>query len=172
MLLLYGSESTNTSNTVTTGYILRSSVTSVAVGDVYFTKYPSVSAVTVKANSTSLTLNTDYKLDATTGRIEILSIANMGSTGSLNVDYTAAAYESVIMFKDANKERALRFEGLNTADSERPVQIELYRIIFDPAGNLDVINDELAQFEIEGSVLVDTTRVNDATLGGFGRIIQ
>lgn len=172
MLLLYGSDSTATSNTVVTGYVLRSPVTAVKAGDVYFTKFPNVSSVTVKANSTALTLNTDYTLDAVTGRITILTIANMGSTGSLNVDYTAAAYESVVMFKDANKERALRFEGLNTADSEKPVQVELYRIIFDPAGNLDLINDELAQFEIEGSVLVDTTRVNDATLGGFGRIIQ
>lgn len=171
-LLLYGTESSNASTTSVTNETLNASVTAVAVGDVYFTKYPNISSFTVRANVTSLTQNTDYSIDAASGRITILSITNMGSTGTLNVNYTAAAYESVVLFKDANKERALRFVGLNTADSNRQVLVELYRVIFDPAQNLDIINDELAKFEVEGSVLVDTNRFSDATLGGFGRVIQ
>lgn len=172
MLLLYGSNQTTTGTTVITNETLNPLVTAVAVGDVYFTKFPNVSVYTVRANVTALTENTDYTIVPATGRINIISIANMGATGTLNINYTAAAYESVVMFKDANKERALRFVGLNTADSERQVLIELYRVIFDPSANLDVINDEIAQFEVEGSVLVDNTRLSDATLGGFGRIIQ
>lgn len=173
-LLVYGTDQSTTSTTTVTGEVLKVGVTSVAVGDIYFTKLPSVSSVVVKAGSTTLALNTDYSLDTSNGwgRITIITIANMGATGNLTVDYSSAAHESVVFFKDANKERAMRFVGLNTADTNRVVNVELYRIIFDPVGNLDLINDELAAFELEGSVLVDTTRVNDNALGGFGRIIN
>jgi hypothetical protein len=173
-LLMYGSDQSTNSTTTVTGEILKIGVTSVAVGDVYFTKHPNVSSVVVKAGSTTLSLNTDYSLSTTGGwgKITILTIANMGSSGNLTVDYSSAAYDSVVMFKAPNTERSIKFVGLNTADSSRVVNVELYRVIFDPAANVDLINDELAQFELTGSVLVDTTRVNDATLGGFGRVIQ
>jgi len=173
-MLMYGSDQSTTSATVVTGEILKTGVTSVAVGDVYFTKFPNASSVVVKAGSTTLALNTDYSLVTTEGwaKITIITIANMGVTGNLTVDYSSAAHESVVLFKAPNVERAVKFVGLNTADSSRIVNVELYRVIFDPAANVALINDELAQFELTGSVLVDTTRVNDATLGGFGRVIQ
>jgi hypothetical protein len=171
MLMMYGSDQSTTSATVVTAEVLALSSLTVLVGDCFSTKFPNVSSVVLKTNTTNLVLNTDYSLDATTGKITILSVASMVA-GTLNVGYSSAPHESVVLFKDPNKERALRFEGLNTADSERKVIVELYRVIFDPAGNVDLINDELAQFEVEGSVLVDTTRVNDASLGGFGRVIQ
>ena len=173
-ILLFGLESSATSSTTITGEILNKNWNTVAVGNVYFTKYPNASALTLKAGATTLVLNTDYTVDLPTGRITILSISASGPTGTddLTVDYTAAAYESVTMFRDAQKPRALKFVGLNTADSERAVIVDLYNVIFDPATNFDLINDEVAQFELEGSVLYDTTRATDATLGGFGRVIQ
>lgn len=171
MLMMYGSDQTTTSNTVVTNEVLNPDCLTVAVGDIYFTKYPTLSSVTLRTNATALTLNTHYSLDTATGQITILNISTMVA-GTLNIDYTSAAHDSVVLFKDPNKERAMRFSGLNTADSERKVIVELYRIIFDPAGNVDLINDELAQFEVEGSVLVDTTREPDAKLGGFGRVIN
>lgn len=171
MLLMYGSDQSTTSATSVTNEVLAASSLTVAVGDIFFTKFPTVSSLVLKTNTTTLVLNTDYSLDAATGKITILSIGSMVA-GTLNVAYSAAAYESVVLFKDPNKERAIRFEGLNTADAERKVTVELYRVLFDPAGNVALINDELAQFEIEGSVLVDSTRLGDTTLGGFGRVIQ
>lgn len=170
-LLMYGTESSNAAPTTVTGEIKKVGVTTVAVSDVYFTKYPNISSVVVKAGSTTLTVTTDYTVDTVTGLITIVSISNMGSSGNLTVDYTAAAYESVVMFKDPVKERALRFNGLNTANSSSNVNVELYRLIFDPVANLELINDQLATFELTGTALVDTTRFNDTTLGGFGRVI-
>lgn len=173
-LLMYGSDQSTTSSTSVTGEVLKTGVLTVAVNDIYFTKFPNASSVVVKAGSTTLTLNTDYSLTTSGGwaKITILTIANMGSSGNLTVDYSAAAFDSVVLFKAPNTERALKFLGLNTADSDRVVNVELYRIIFDPAANVALINDELAQFELTGSALVDTTRLNDATLGGFGRVMQ
>ncbi len=175
-LLMYGSDASTTTTTTATDEVLKTGVTTVAVGDIYFTKHAAVSSVVVKAGSTTLTANTDYTLTTNSaigwGIITIISVANMGVSGNLTVSYSSAAYESVVLFKAPNVERALKFTGLNTADSDRIVDIELYRVIFDPAANVDVINDELAQFELTGSALVDTVRFNDSQLGGFGRIIQ
>ena len=174
MMLMYGSDSSTTSATVVTGEILKTGVTSVLVGDIYFTKFPNASSVVVKAGSTTLALNTDYSLVTTGGwaKITIITIANMGATGNLTVDYSSAAHDSVVMFKAPNVERAVKFMGLNTANSDQIVNVELYRLIFDPAANVALLNDELAQFELTGSALVDSVRLLDATLGGFGRIIQ
>jgi hypothetical protein len=132
---------------------------------------PHVSAVTVNTytGGTAWVLNTDYSLDATSGMITILSV----SKGTrIEVDYTYAATNIVPMFKDTQKERWIKFVGLNTANSNKVVTVELYRVVFDPANTFDLINDEIAQFELTGSVLYDSTRDANSILGGFGRIIQ
>lgn len=169
MMLLYGADQTTASPTAVTGEVIATDRTTIAVGDIFFTKFPSVSALTF---SPALTSPADYSLDSASGRITINSLTNLSGAGSLTLNYTSAAHESLTMFKSANVERALRLVGLNTANSNASVIVELYRVLFDPVGNLDLINDELAQFEIEGSVLYDSTRDADATLGGFGRILQ
>lgn len=117
-----------------------------------------------------MVLNTDYQiLDRKAGLIKILNIGTF--VQPFKFDYTPEAADLVTMFTQPAKERFLRFSGLNTANSDDPVIVDLYRVIFDPAANIALINDELAQFELEGSVLFDSTRSIDAALGGFGRII-
>lgn len=171
--LLFGTESSNVSPTVVTGEVLNQNFSAVAAGQIYFTKFPNISAVTVKAGATTLTLTTHYTLDLVTGKITIVSLpGGPGATDDLTVDYTAAAYESVVMFKDSQKERALKFTGLNTAYQSQLVIVDLWDVLFDPVANFDLINDEVAQFELEGSSLYDSTRAADAQLGGFGRVIQ
>ncbi len=61
---------------------------------------------------------------------------------------------------------------LNTANINKGTVVELYRVVFDPVSDFDLINDELAQFELTGSVLYDDTRNLDPVLGGFGRLVQ
>ena len=45
-----------------------------------------------------------------------------------------------------------------------------YRVAFDPLKELSLISDEYNKFEMEGSLLADTTKPYDALLGQFGRI--
>lgn len=163
-LLLYG-----TTNSIAGSSVVAEVIPTVAVGDVYKTDFPLISSVVVNATAGTPTLNTHYTVDANGGMIEFISLA--GLTQPLNVDYNYAANTKVQFFKDSSKERFLRFSGLNTANSDEAVVIELYRVVFDPVGNLDLLSDELAQFDVEGSVLYDSTRATDSTLGGFGRII-
>ena len=50
--------------------------------------------------------------------------------------------------------------------------MELYRVAFDPLKEISFISDEYNKFELEGSLLADTTKPYDAVLGQFGRIVQ
>jgi len=69
-------------------------------------------------------------------------------------------------------ERYLRLEGLNTADGNARVLVELYRVAFDPLKEISFISNEYNKFEMEGSLLADSSKSFDATLGQFGRIVQ
>ena len=169
-MLLYGTTASGSVTPVTN----EASPAGLAVGDIVALGSPHVTSVAVNTYSggTAWVLDTDYSLDATAGLITILSV----SKGTrIEVDYTPAASTVVPIFKDVSKERYIRFVGLNTANSNTPVTVELYRVAFDPASTIDLINDELAQFELAGSVLYDSTRDTgnqNSVLGGFGRIIQ
>lgn len=52
----------------------------------------------------------------------------------------------------------VRFEGLNTAEGNNPVVIEIFRLSTDPLKDLDLISDGIQQFLLEGSVLADNNR--------------
>ena len=52
----------------------------------------------------------------------------------------------------------LRFEGLNTADENKAVIVEVFRFSSDPLKELDLISDTLAKFDVEGSVYPDSTK--------------
>lgn len=169
MLLMYGTDVDVTASTVTAELF----GSGLVVGDVVATIHPDISAIVVKDSTGSpltLVLNTDYSVvDAKAGLIKIL---NLGSyVQPFKIDYSYAAQDVVPFFTAPQKERFLRFVGLNTANSDKRVVIDIYRVIFDPVGNLDLISDDLNKFEIEGSALYDSTRAADATLGGFGRVM-
>jgi hypothetical protein len=71
-----------------------------------------------------------------------------------------ATYDYADQFRvDALTEGAptlyLRFEGLNTAENNDPVVIEVFSFSTDPLKELDLISDGVQQFTLEGSVLAD-----------------
>ncbi len=171
MMLLYGTSSTVTGGAVTNEVF----PSGLVAGDMVSLAFPLVAAspapvVTGTGGVTTLTAGTHYKVDYGAGMVTMLSVGT--GTQPYEIDYTYNTEEIVPFFREPSTERFLRFAGLNTANSNKPVIVELYRVVFDPVGNIDLINDEFAQFELEGSVLYDSTRDSTAALGGFGRIIQ
>ena len=76
------------------------------------------------------------------------------------------------IFTQALPERYMRLEGINTAQGNAKVLVELYRVAFDPLKELSLISDEYNKFEMEGSLLADPSKSFDAVLGQFGRIVQ
>lgn len=174
MMLLYG-----TSANVPTGSATSEAFPlNVVAGDLISLAFPLVKttpppSITGTGGTPILTAGTDYRIDFPSGMVTMLTTPT--GTQPFRASYSYDAQDIVPLFRTASSERFLRFAGLNTANSNKPVIVELYRVVFDPVGNIDLINDEFAQFEIEGSVLYDTTRdLNDTAgvLGGFGRIVQ
>jgi len=147
--------------------------TTLATGDYVRLNHTKVSAVVVKdsaATPATLVAGTNYVVSsADHGSLQIV---NPGAfVQPFKVSYTYGGYANVTMFQQASKERWLRFEGLNTADGNKPVLIELYKVVLDPISDFGALTDEIASFTLEAEALYDATKQADAALGGFGRII-
>jgi hypothetical protein len=143
------------------------------VGDRYFLAHPKVSALVVVDSAgtpATLTLGTHYTADTDFGSIQFLDVT--GLTAPYKASYTYGVATEIGIFTQPLPERYLRLEGLNTAQANAKVLVELYRVAFDPLKELSLISDEYNKFEMEGSLLADTTKPYDALLGQFGRIVQ
>jgi len=71
-------------------------------------------------------------------------------------DYSYAAQNLVDAMVAGNPERYMRFEGLNTAESNIPVIVEVFRFLTDPLKELALIGDGVDQFVLDGNVLSDS----------------
>jgi hypothetical protein len=167
--VLWGSSTAVTGSTVSA----EAKPTGLVANDYIRTVFPDISSVSIVDSAgtpATLVANTDYVItSAKHGTIQILNVA--GFTQPFKVSYTYAAHIRIPMLTGAQPEVWLKFDGLNTADSNNAVLVELYRVVLDPAAQFDLIHDEVAAFEMSGSVLYDVTKLNDATLGQFGRVI-
>jgi hypothetical protein len=169
-LALYGSTVEQTSGSVTA----ESLPNPTTVGSLYLLAKQNVSSVVVKDSSaTPKTLpSTQYSLNAKHGS---LSITNKSTGGPyvepFKIEYAYGTAQSTALFTQPLPERWVRFEGLNTADSNREVVIDLYRVAINPAKELSIITDELLKFELSGQVLADTLKPAAGDLGQFGRIV-
>ena len=169
-LALYGNFVVGTTGTVTDEPLGGVSPT---VGDRYFLAHPKVSSLVVVDSAgtpATLTAGTHYTADTDFGAIQFLDTA--GFTASFKASYAFGVATEIGIFTQALPERYLRLEGLNTAQGNARVLVELYRVAFDPLKEISFISDEYNKFELEGSLLADSSKPLDAVLGQFGRIVQ
>jgi hypothetical protein len=169
-LALYGSTTAVVAGTVT-AEVLANPVT---VGSLYLLAKQNVSGVVIKdSTATPKTLPpAQYLVNAKYGSLAI----NDKTTGGpyvepFKADYAYGAANVTAMFTQPLPERWVRFEGLNTADSNREVLIDLYRVATSPTKDLSVIGNDLMKFELSGQVLADLTKPATGQLGQFGRIV-
>ncbi len=118
-------------------------------------------------SATTYVLDHNYTVNEGAGSINILSAADQTAAGAvasiddaeeLEISYTHLGYSKVDAMTQGVKEYALRFEGLNTAEDNKPVVVEVFKFEADPLQNLALINDEIAQMSVAGSALADLTR--------------
>ena len=149
------------------------------LGDRFLLAHPKVSALVVKDSAvppSTLALGVDYTAELDFGAIQFLRLDNGATPPVPYVAPIKAAYAfgettEIGIFTQPLPERFLRFEGLNTAQGNAKVLVELYRVAFDPLKELSLISDEYNKFELEGSLLADNTKPADSLLGQFGRIV-
>lgn len=166
-----------TVTTVAAGAAVPSEVapSGLVVGDKVILAGQNVSAVTVTDSTGSpktLTPGVNYELNAAAGSWELINL----TTGAPFVQpfktaYTPGQRQVIAPFNSGNPEQWLRFEGVNT-DDNTPVIVDLYRVRLSPTQELALITDDFATFQVEGAVLVDSTKPSGGTLGQFGRIVM
>lgn len=164
------------SNTVASGSVSGASSdvspAAMVAGDIWALKHQKVSAVVITDSAGSpatLDVGDDYTVDLNFGTITIVNLT--GFTLPLKAAYSYAETSVVAFFTQPIPEVAVRFEGVNTADSNAKVLVEIYRVALDPTKELGLISDELGKFTLEGSALVDSTKTNDLVFGQFGRMV-
>lgn len=77
---------------------------------------------------------------------------------NLAVEYTSSGYSQYTATTDLGGEFYLRFDGMNMADAAAPVTVEIWRVKLDPSCVRSLLNDELEQVTLTGTVLYDRFR--------------
>lgn len=170
-LSLFGVTSATTSGTV----VDETLPTGITAGETRLLAHQFVSNVVITDSAASpVTLPaTQYTVHEAQGAITFNDITTGGPyTQPFKVDYDYGAAKTVAMFRSAQPEVWLRFDGINTADGNKPVIVDLYRVAINPTKDLSLISDEQQRFELSGRVLADVTKPADGALGQFGRIIM
>lgn len=70
-------------------------------------------------------------------------------------DYSWAASSTINALTVGITDIYVRFEGLNTAEGNNPVVVEVFRFSTDPLKELALIGDTVQQYVLEGSILLD-----------------
>ena len=104
----------------------------------------------------TLVLDTDFTVEGNKGVITPIGTQWTAYGLPVQVDYTYADYIKVDAFTEATApERYLRFEGVNTVNGDEVI-IEIFKAQFDPLTGYGLINEEIAQLTMAGSLLADT----------------
>ncbi|MEL6493564.1 MAG: hypothetical protein AAFQ41_00390 [Cyanobacteria bacterium J06623_7] len=165
---LYGSTQEVAANTVTAEGLKAKLGREVPIAQIPDQSTTPVS-ITDTGGATTYTLGTDYVISPT-GMVRFPETGSAITDGQdLEINYEARAERITTAFTSDNEDFYLRFDGLNRAEDNAPVVIELYKSRFDPSG-LEAINDEFATYDLNGDVLFDECHVEDSLYGGFMRI--
>lgn len=143
------------------------------VGDRVSLKYLKVSTVVITDSTpvTPLTVGAlKYDLDAEFGAITFKDVSAL--VQPFKVAYTHAALDNVSVFTAPQPEVFLRYEGINLAEGNAPIVLELYKVNTEPLKDLSLITDKIADMNITAAVLIDSTKPVDDEFGQFGRILQ
>lgn len=117
--------------------------------------------IVVKLGTTVLVEGLDYQRIRST--ITPLSGGSLHAGDDITVDYHALPENLTDAMTTGAQEYKLIFDGLNEAQSGRPVRVEIPRAKFNPAKALDLIGDDFSDIKIEGDIL------KDPSLAGTGR---
>ena len=137
-----------------------------AVGDmVSFSGFTGADAADINGKTATVTAVTgttaftvDLDTDGGTITTDAASMAVWDGMEAL-VSYSYEKQTQVEALTEGSNELYMRFEGLNTAESNEPVVVEVFKFSTDPLKELSMISDGIQQFVLEGSVLADASRV-------------
>ncbi|HBE9082738.1 hypothetical protein [Serratia fonticola] len=120
-------------------------------------------------NIAGLKKGIDYHVDQQWGMIEFLDTP---VNKSYVVTYEYLQNQSLPFFTTSRAEFSLRYQGVNLAENNTPILVELYRLVFEPLATLELINsgDNVLGMETSAKLLADMAMQSVSELSYFGRI--
>lgn len=118
----------------------------------------------------TLALNTNYTADLKNGTVKFVNVT--GFTQPFKAAGTEVASQvSVPMLKNRSAEFYLICEGINCADNDKAVIVDLYRVAFGPAAKLQLkaSGNDVHSVELEGVLLGDPQKDVTDDFGIYGR---
>lgn len=73
----------------------------------------------------------------------------------ITIGYTHLGYPKMAAFTQTSVEKYLRFEGINTVNNDGVI-VDIFRAEFDPSQAWPLINDEVGQLTLNGTIIQDT----------------
>lgn len=117
---------------------------------------------------TTLVVGQHYILSsAFSGMVEMKDVSSL--TQPIKGAYSHGGMTSVSMLNAQPPIRYLYMEAINTVDGRR-ARVHLYKVQIDPLSSLPLTSENLADFSLNGSTLIDSVNQLDDTLGGYGKI--
>jgi hypothetical protein len=98
----------------------------------------------------------DYEF--TPSGITILEDGSITTDDILGIAYSTVKMDVIEALTNSGGEYELFFDGLNEAESDAPVNMLLYKTKFSPTSGLGLIGEDFGELELDGSLLVDTSK--------------
>lgn len=112
----------------------------------------------------------DFKVNPVFGTLDFLTTP---ASQPLTVEYDYSSGQTLALLTSKPKELMLRYEGINLADNNRAIFVELYRLSLDPISEAEFLNSdtEFPSLDTDAELLADLTRSPVDEMGQFGRIV-
>jgi hypothetical protein len=174
-------------NLATFFYGTGTTVTGASISDELHTAYPGYSFKLNHINLTSFTslspsptgsaytLGTDYTVDLKSGRIFIVSGGAITDTSgtAVKATYVAGTYDRTTGLNVSNTEYWLTFDGLNNADGDKPVVVDIFKARFQLPSNFDLITEAVTSLEMAFTGQYQEALASTAAYkGGFFRVLK
>lgn len=109
----------------------------------------------------------DYTVDLDYGAVKFLNVT--GFTQPFKISCNTSAAKGVKFMTKRSQEKFLVLQGVNIADNDTPVVVEIPRGALEPADKLQLKTEEVAEFTFKVVMLSDPTLAPSGPLGQYGR---
>lgn len=109
-----------------------------------------------EAGDTTYVAGVDYTV--TGAGVIPLATGSIVDASNLKISGAYGASQIVDAFINSANEYTVYADGINEQDGNKPVVIDLYRLRFGAAKNVDIVGDDFANLEVEAELLLDPTQ--------------
>lgn len=165
-LMLYGNKTVKTGASVTDTLVAFKG-RSVPLSAINLTAWTHL-----KNNSGTVTYTqgSDYTVNLVAGTLFIPTTSTITEAQTIKATYTHGGYSTLATFTTAPPFYWLRFEGLNTAASDSPVVVDVFKTRISPPDMMPLIGDTVTALTLKGSIFYDEDRAADSLSGAYFRV--